>query len=243
MVVPFFAMREGQKEVTVADGGNTMVDEDDSEAELGDGDGDSAFDREVEIMSEIVMGGITMPGDVSAGDGGGVELSTVCWVLPTGTFGEFVESEGEVEGTTVPDELDGMLRLDNSGMEEEMDEVSVGRVVAMYSPVFTVLGKTLDTVSPTGSVIPLTTPFCRACNCWCLRWVILRLTGSIRILPMVWGAAPNPKLPPPRSTPFLSKSSSSSVPVFLLVPPAFTPWWLSDFPDFSISKATQHTRK
>jgi len=223
----------------VADGGNTMVD-DESEAELGDGD--SALDREVEIMSEIVMGGITIPGDVSAGDGGGVELSTVCWVLPTGTFGELAESEGEVEGTTVPDELDGMLRLDNSGMEEGMDEVSVGRVVAMYSPVFTVLGKTLDKVSPTGSVIPLTTPFCRACNCWCLRWVILRLTGSIRILPIVCGA-PNPKLPPPRSTPFLSKSSSSSVPVFLLAPPAFTPWWLSDLPDFSISKATQHTRK
>ena len=213
---------------------------DDSEAELGDGD--SARDREVEIISEIVMGGITIPGDVSAGDGGGVELSTVCWVLPTGTFGWFVESEGEVEGTTVPDGLDGILRLDNSGMGEEMDEVSVGRVVAMYSPVFTVLGKTLDTISPTGSVIPLTTPFCRACNCWCLRWVVLRLTGSIRILPIVCGA-PNPKLPPPRRTPLLSKSSSSSVPVFLLAPPAFTPWWLSDFPDFSISKATQHTRK
>lgn len=112
----------------MADGGNTMVG-DDSEAELGDGD--SALDREVEIMSEIVMGGITIPGDVSAGDGGGVELSTVCWVLPTGTFGWFVESEGEVEGTTVPDGLEGILRLDNSGMGEEMDEVSVGRVVAM----------------------------------------------------------------------------------------------------------------
>jgi hypothetical protein len=48
---------------------------------------DSATDEEVELVLELVMVGNTIPREVSAGDGGGVELSTTCSVLPIGTSG------------------------------------------------------------------------------------------------------------------------------------------------------------
>lgn len=119
------------------------------------------------------------------------------------------------------------MRFDNSG-GGGVDTVGVGRVVVVSFLVAKILGKT----SFTRSVILLTTPSCRACNCWCLRWAVLRLTCSMtRILSMAWGKS-IPKLPPPpRSTPLRSTSSSSSVPEFFLVPPPFTRWCLTYSPD------------
>ena len=66
--------------------GDTMVD-DNNESVLDEFVPDDSDIDEVELVLELVMVGITIPGEVSAGDGGGVELSTTCSVLSIGTSG------------------------------------------------------------------------------------------------------------------------------------------------------------